>query len=125
MAVHYIRIFSGPDGESHIDDGELDYRTDVIAGNVPPMRISSLLAGEGVFFMGTAVDEAFRDLPLHNPPRRMLVIQLVGSSEQIASDGCVRRMVAGDVLLAEDVTGKGHRSRNIGRAVLYAMIPLT
>lgn len=125
MAVHYIRIFSGPDGESHIEDRDLDYRTDVIAANVPPVRISSLLAGEGVLFMGTAVDEAFRDLPFHNPPQRMLVIQLLGSSEQTASDGAIRRMVAGDVLLAEDVTGKGHRSRNIGSEVLYAMIPLT
>lgn len=75
--------------------------------------------------MHTEVDEAFEDLPFHNPPRRMLVIQLKGSSEQMASDGTVRLLNAGDVLIAEDVTGKGHRSRNVGTEVLYAMVPLT
>lgn len=121
----YIRIFSDEDGETHIEDATLSYHEDVIAENVPPLYISSLLRGEGVFFMHTEVDEAFEDLPFHNPPRRMLVIQLKGSSEQMASDGTVRLLNAGDVLIAEDVTGKGHRSRNVGTEVLYAMVPLT
>lgn len=124
-AVKYIRIFADEVGETHIEDVTMPYRTDVVAENVPPLHISSLLKGEGVFFMGTEVNQAFRDLPFHNAPRRMMVIQFAGSSEQTTSDGSVRLLNPGDVLIAEDVTGKGHRSRNIGSEVLYAMIPLT
>lgn len=123
--MNYIRIFADEEGETHIEDAHLPYRTDVIAENVPPLHISSLLTGEGVFFMFTEVDAAFADLPFHNAPRRMMVIQLAGSSEQTTSDGAVRVLNPGDVLIAEDVTGKGHRSRNMGSEVLYAMIPLT
>lgn len=123
--MNYIRIFADETGETHIADGHLDYRTDVIADNVPPLEISSLVPGTDVFFIRTDVDSAFRDLPFHNAPRRMMVIQLVGSSEQTTSDGAVRVLKPGDVLIAEDVTGKGHKSRNIGSEVLYAMIPLT
>ena len=122
--MEYIRIFTDDDGETHIEDCTMPYRTDVIAENVPPLHISSLLKAEGVFFMHSEVDDSFKILPFHNAPRRMMVIQLTGSSEQTTSDGSVRLMKPGDILVAEDVTGKGHKSRNIGCEVLYAMVPL-
>ncbi len=48
-------------------------------------------------------------------PERQYVIMLRGEVEIEASDGTVRRLGAGDILLAEDTTGKGHCSRSVGR----------
>ena len=41
-------------------------------------------------------------------------------------DGTVVRMEPGDVLLAEDLTGRGHLTRSVGAAPrFYAVVPLT
>jgi hypothetical protein len=48
----------------------------------------------------------------HNPPHRMLAIWLTGEVEFETSDGDIRRLAAGSVVLAEDTTGKGHISRH-------------
>jgi len=48
----------------------------------------------------------------HNPPHRMLVIWLTGEVEFETSDGDIRRLAAGSVVLAEDTTRKGHISRH-------------
>ncbi len=48
----------------------------------------------------------------HNPPQRLLVIWLTGEVEFETSDGDIRRLPAGSVVLAEDTTGKGHISRH-------------
>jgi hypothetical protein len=48
----------------------------------------------------------------HNPPQRLLVLWLTGEVEFQTSDGNVRRLAAGSVVLAEDTTGKGHISRH-------------
>lgn len=47
-----------------------------------------------------------------------------GVAELEASDGSTRRLGAGDVLLADDTTGRGHRLRDIeGRTVVFVPIP--
>ncbi len=48
----------------------------------------------------------------HNPPRRLLVLWLTGEVEFETSDGDIRRLAAGSVVMAEDTTGKGHISRH-------------
>jgi hypothetical protein len=42
----------------------------------------------------------------------LLVLWLTGEVEFETSDGNVRRLPAGSVVLAEDTTGKGHISRH-------------
>jgi len=60
----------------------------------------------------------------HNAPRRQWVIMLAGSSVTItAGDGSTRTLVAGDVLLAEDVTGQGHKTV-VNDGWPRAMIPI-
>ena len=44
----------------------------------------------------------------HNAPRRQYCITLSGSAEIRVGGGASRTFVAGDVFLAEDVTGEGH-----------------
>jgi len=51
---------------------------------------------------------------------------LSGTAEIEVGDGTIARVEAGDVVLAEDLTGRGHVTRVIGdRPRLYAIVPLT
>ena len=50
----------------------------------------------------------------YNPPRRNFFVTLSGELEIEASDGEVRRLGPGTVLLAEDLSGKGHITRSRG-----------
>jgi hypothetical protein len=50
----------------------------------------------------------------HNAPRRQFVVNLTGTVEIVASDGEKRCLGPGSILLADDLTGKGHTSRGLG-----------
>jgi len=104
--MKYTRIYSDSDGESHFQDVE-------IAMQPAPSNtgaISGMIAAKGVMFRQSG--EYFIDW--HNAPRRQFVVNVTGTVEIVASDGERRRLGPGTVLLAEDVTGKGHTSRGIG-----------
>lgn len=51
----------------------------------------------------------------HNAPARQFIILLDGEIEITTSLGEKRRFIAGDILLVEDLTGKGHKTENIKR----------
>ena len=106
--MQWLRIYAGPDGESHFEDVDVPLTdTEVVPGTIwgfsAPYPITS-----AVFI---SRDEARGALTWHNAPRRQLVIRLSGEIDLEASDGEVRRLCPGTILLAEDTTGKGHRSR--------------
>ncbi len=103
--MKYVRIFAGPDGESHFEDLEMDLR-DVGRASL----LSQLFEATGVVFRHTGADYS---LDWHTAPRRQFVLNLTGGVEIQASDGEVRRLGPGSVFLAEDTTGKGHLSRAI------------
>jgi quercetin dioxygenase-like cupin family protein len=65
-------------------------------------------------------------LDWHCAPRRQYSITLSGQAEIEVGDGTVVRVGPGDVLLAEDLTGRGHLTRSVGSAPrFYAIVPLT
>ena len=100
MAV-IIRVFTGEDGESHFE--ELDPASHPILRSVQ-----------------RTVEIEFKSLPVgyfndwHTAPRRQYVITLSGEAEIGIGDGTVHRFRPGDVLLADDLTGRGHTFRTIG-----------
>jgi hypothetical protein len=54
------------------------------------------------------------DLDFHNAPRRQFVVMLSGGGVEIeVGDGTKRRLGPGDILLAEDTSGRGHISRAV------------
>jgi hypothetical protein len=57
------------------------------------------------------------DLDWHPAPRRQYIINLDNGVEITASDGETRVIGAGEVLLVEDTTGKGHLSKAINERV--------
>jgi hypothetical protein len=116
-----FRVYSGPDGESHVEEAPFVMR---------PFRDTEGAHGEGTAPQ-PARSIAFRVAPpgyvldWHCAPRRQYSISLSGTAEIEVGDGTVARIEAGDVVLAEDLTGRGHVTRVVGGAPrVYAIVPL-
>jgi hypothetical protein len=104
--MEIVRIDTGPDGRSHVEDVTVELVDLGAAG-----RISERWSGPGVQFREVAGDY---HLDVHVAPRRQLVVNLTGSVEIEVGDGERRVCGPGSILLAEDTTGQGHISRNVG-----------
>jgi quercetin dioxygenase-like cupin family protein len=111
-----VRLFTGPDNESHFEDIEVELNT------VGHMQASALQAAHGVMFRSAPATHLS---PHHPAPRRQYVITLSGQVEIETGDGTIRRFGPGDVMLAEDTTGRGHITRVVGdQPRHYVFIPL-
>ena len=106
--IEYVRLYAGPDGESHFEDVEIGLRLGDFAPPAPPLWLSAFLPAERVRFL-SASPGWYGDW--HPAPRRQFLVYIAGEVEVEASDGEVRRLGPGSILLVEDTTGKGHRSR--------------
>jgi hypothetical protein len=116
--IKYTRIYADAAGETHLED----VRPAMKAADHSSM-MSALIAAKGVIFRETNAGQYFVDW--HNAPRRQFVINLTGEVEITVSDGEKRRFGPGSILLAEDVSGKGHVSRGVGDAErLSIFVPL-
>ena len=110
------RVYTGDDGESHFEDVEVEYGPlNNQASN------SELQPATGVIFRKTAGDF---DWDFHTAPRRQYVVILQGIMEVEVSDGSTHRINPGEILLAEDTTGKGHITRAVGGPGRSLFIPL-
>ena len=116
--MHVTRIYTGEDGESHFEDVEIPLKDLGAIG-----KMSQLQDATGVVFRTT---EGNYDLDFHNAPRRQYVVNLTGSVQLETGDGTQRILGPGEILLAEDTTGRGHKSCSVGsepRTCLF--IPLS
>ena len=68
---------------------------------VPHLRVSLFFSGAPSGWHGD----------WHPAPRRQFSCNLAGEVEVTASDGETRLFLPGDVLLLEDTTGKGHKTK--------------
>jgi quercetin dioxygenase-like cupin family protein len=99
--MQILRIYTGADNQTHFQDVSLDAFT-AIATN----------PGTGPIRLTPRAGEAVADF--HNAPRRQYVVMLSGTMEIETGLGEKRVLHPGDVLIAEDVTGKGHITRSVG-----------
>lgn len=106
--MNYFRIYAGPDGESHFEDIEIE-----MTPGGGQSEMSALIPTTGIIFRRSTADQ-YADF--HHAPRRQFVITLSGEAEIEASDGEVRHIGPGTIMLAEDTTGKGHITRGFGTA---------
>lgn len=107
MGVKVTRLYTGADGESHFEDIEID-----LAGAGMIGAMSERLPATGVIFRVTGDDY---DFDWHNAPQRQYIVNVSGGGVEIeVGDGTKRRFGPGDILLAEDTTGRGHISRAVG-----------
>jgi hypothetical protein len=106
------RLYTGPDGQSHIEPIDIDKKADWLKG-LPTTQISFRVWPKGEF------------LDWHPAPRRQFVIILSGQLEIGCGDGTKQIFGPGDARLVEDTTGKGHTTRVLGaEPCLTATIPL-
>ncbi|GEO07046.1 hypothetical protein AAE02nite_47100 [Adhaeribacter aerolatus] len=103
------RIFADQHGESHFEEiakplqaaGEIGFLSE-------PEAVAQIIFRK--------VLPAY-DYDFHCAPARQFIILLDGEIEIQTSLGEKRSFKAGDILLVEDTTGKGHRTRNLLPAV--------
>jgi quercetin dioxygenase-like cupin family protein len=104
MAI--IRIYTGADGKSHFEDLEPAF-----APRADQSEHAVLHAESGIVIRRF---DPTRSNPWHNAPGRVCVFTLSGAVDIEIGDGTVRRLGPGDILIAEDVTGQGHITREVG-----------
>jgi hypothetical protein len=111
-----VRLYTGTDNESHFEDIEVELN------NIGHIQASALQPAQGVLFRRAPANH----LSTYHPvPRRQYVITLCGQVEIETGDGTIRRFGPGDVMLAEDTTGRGHITRVVGgQPRHYVFIPL-
>ena len=100
-----VRIYTGDDGESHFEDIDLPYE------RMETSERTAVENAENIHFRryqpGSFID-------WHPAPHRQYVITLEGQVEVGLGDGTKRIFSAGDVLLADDLTGRGHTTAVYG-----------
>jgi hypothetical protein len=110
--MRYVRLYAGPDGESHFEDADVALTPFEFIPGRPQVDLSSPTAATGTAFIRLPAD--WDSGGRYNPPRRNFFVTLSGELEIEASDGQVRHLGPGAVLLAEDIGGKGHVTRSRG-----------
>jgi hypothetical protein len=99
------RIYTGPDGKTKAEEITLPMKPrdsgSELTGSIPVTNLQ---------FRHTT--PAY-NLDWHPAPRRQLVVTLSGESEIELEGGRTMRFGPGHILLAEDTTGQGHKSRAV------------
>ena len=106
MAI--IRLYTGKDGQSHFEEVPLKFE----ARN-DRSETAELIPGSGIIVRRF---EPTRSNPWHTAPGHYAVFTLAGAVDIEIGDGTVRRLAPGDILIAEDLTGQGHITREVGPA---------
>src|SRR5690554_5211627 len=99
------RIYNDTNGDSHFEDVAVDLKDGGEIG-----FLSELVPAKGIIFREVLPSY---DYDFHTAPQRQYIILLDGEIEIETSLGEKRQFKAGDVLLMEDTTGKGHKTKNL------------
>jgi quercetin dioxygenase-like cupin family protein len=92
--IKAYRLYTGPDGDSHVERGSIG--------------VAALVAAESIEFKETPAHSSF---DWHNDPIPQYVITLAGVLEFTTRGGETFTLHPGEVLLAVDNTGTGHKWR--------------
>lgn len=113
--VTVTRMFTGTDGLTHFEETNLPF-------SAPMMNVTGISFRRAAGPQKSAGPEA-QGFTFHNAPHRRYVVTLSGKAEIEASGGGKFTADTAHVLLAEDLTGKGHRytSRPLGNEDWFHM----
>ena len=115
MRIH--NLFTDEACVSHFRDIEVEW-----AEERRTSKLSARLPAAGIIFRQSP---GTYELDWHTAPRRQYIINLDAGVEITASDGEVRQIGPGEVILVEDVTGKGHLSKALdGKTRHSIFIPI-
>ena len=103
MRIH--NLYVDESGETHFRDIVVEWVEETRSG-----KLSERLPATGIIFR--QVPPTY-DLDWHPAPRRQYIINPDAGVQITASDGESRVIGAGEVVLVEDTTGKGHLSKAV------------
>ncbi len=109
--INYLRIYSDSYGCSHFEVKNIELESKDYAPPAPPLFTSAL---------ESATNCVFLELPVgwygdwHPTPVRQWLVLMTGECEFEAGNGEKIIHKAGDVVLLDDTTGKGHRTKVLG-----------
>ena len=106
--VQIVRAYTGGDGETHFEDLTLDQFGEVAKNGTGPINL-----------IRSSPSSSFSDY--HSAPGRSYLVVISGKREFEVSDGTVKHLSPGDVVVWEDLTGGGHRSRSSGDEVRVSL----
>ena len=113
--VKINRLYTGPDGKTRAQEIEVKFGPGGTDG-------FKLMAGAGAEIRrappGRVVD-------WHPAPRRQYIVNLDAGVKITASDGEARIIGPGEIILVEDISGKGHLSQSVNGALRHSLfIPI-
>ena len=111
MRIH--NLYTDEKGESHFRYIEIEW-----AEERRGSKLSRRLPANGIIFRETVAEY---DLDWHPAPRRQYIVNLDAGVELTASDGEKRVIGPGEIILVEDITGKGHLSKSIGGQMRHSI----
>ena len=111
MRVH--NLYADANGQSHFRDIEIEWAEQTNAG-----KLSKRLPATGIIFREVQPDY---DLDWHPAPRRQYIINLDAGVKITASDGESRVIGVSEVILVEDITGKGHLSQHVEGKIRHSI----
>jgi len=118
--IEYLRIYADAVGCSHFEIKNIGLASKDYAPPAPPLNTSAAESAERSIFL---------ELPVgwygvwHPTPVRQWLILMSGECEFEAGDGERLTRKAGDVVLLDDTSGKGHQTNVLGNeAVRIAAI---
>lgn len=109
--VTYHRIYADALGDSHFDAMAVEQSLACAAPPAAPFYVSEERPASRYRFY-TFEPGWIGDL--HPAPTRQFLALMSGAVEMETTDGTVKRLGPGDLVLLEDTSGKGHLTRNIG-----------
>ena len=104
--IRCVRIWTGADGDSHFEEGVID-----LAKGERGDALSTVVSGASLSFQETKSGGSYE---WHKDPVPRFVITLSGTLEFETKGGERFTIRPGDILLAQDNTGSGHRWKLIG-----------
>jgi hypothetical protein len=107
--MKFTRIYTDETGESHFEEVDLTLRKKGEIG-----ALSDKIPVKGLIFRETPADY---DYDFHHAPARQFIVLLDGIIEIEVSTGEQRIFKQGDILLVEDTSGKGHRTKSLNKKV--------
>jgi hypothetical protein len=113
-AFRYTRLFADEQGESRFEEVRVE-----LTDKGPIGHLSEVWNVREVIFR---INDAGYDWDFHNAPQRQFIILLDGEIEITSSLGESRTFKGGDVLLVEDIVGKGHKTRNVKKQIRKSIL---
>lgn len=109
-AITVTCIRSDARGDSYFEDVSISLTPAQVVANTPKLFVSPPQVAHHLF----AINPSQWEGEMHVAPHRQYVIVLSGCLEVTTSKGETRQFKAGNIILAEDITGKGHKTIVVG-----------